>query len=115
MEPERHLVRGIGRWDLVGILINGVVGAGIFALPAKLFGLLGSYSLLDWVACTALVGLIALCFAEVSSRFDKTGGPYLYALMAFGPQTGFLIGWIGWISRLLAYASICNLAVNYAA
>ena len=51
MEPsERHLVRGIGRWDLVGILINGVVGAGIFALPAKLFGLLGSYSLLDWVA-----------------------------------------------------------------
>jgi amino acid transporter len=46
MEPsERHLVRGIGRWDLVGIFINGVVGAGIFALPAKLFGLLGSYSL----------------------------------------------------------------------
>jgi len=116
MEPsERHLVRGIGRWDLVGILINGVVGAGIFAVPAKLFGLLGSYSLLDWVACTALVGLIALCFAEVSSRFDKTGGPYLYALTAFGPQAGFLVGWIGWISRLLAYASVCNLAVNYAA
>lgn len=116
MEPsERHLVRGIGRWDLVGILINGVVGAGIFALPAKLFGLLGNYSLLDWVACTALVGLIALCFAEVSSRFDKTGGPYLYALRAFGPRAGFLVGWIGWISRLLAYASVCNLTVNYAA
>jgi amino acid transporter len=116
MEPsERHLVRGIGRWDLVGILINGVIGAGIFALPAKLFGLLGSYSLLDWVACTALVALIALCFAEVSSRFDKTGGPYLYALTAFGPRVGFLVGWIGWISRLLAYASVCNLAGNYAA
>jgi APA family basic amino acid/polyamine antiporter len=116
MEPsEQDLVRGIGRWDLVGILINGVVGAGIFAVPAKLFGLLGSYSLLDWVACAALVGLIALCFAEVSSRFDKTGGPYLYALTAFGPQAGFLVGWIGWISRLLAYASICNLVVNYAA
>jgi basic amino acid/polyamine antiporter, APA family len=116
MEPsEQDLVRGIGRWDLVGILINGVVGAGIFAVPAKLFGLLGSYSLLDWVVCAALVGLIALCFAEVSSRFDKTGGPYLYALTAFGPQAGFLIGWLGWISRLLAYASVCNLAVNYAA
>jgi amino acid transporter len=80
-----------------------------------LFGLLGNYSLLDWVACTALVGLIALCFAEVSSRFDKTGGPYLYALTAFGPRAGFLVGWIGWISRLLAYASVCNLTVNYAA
>lgn len=112
---ERSLVRGIGRWDLVGIFINGVVGAGIFALPATLFGLVGTYSLLGWIACAALVGLFGLCFAEVSSRFDKTGGPYLFVLTVFGPKAGFLIGWIGWISRLLAFASLCNLAVNYAA
>jgi basic amino acid/polyamine antiporter, APA family len=112
---EPSLVRGIGRWDLVGIFVNGVVGAGIFALPARLFGLVSTYSLLGWIACAALVGLFALCFAEVSSRFDKTGGPYLYVLVAFGPQAGFLVGWIGWVSRLLAYASVCNLAVNYAA
>src|ERR1700692_923421 len=112
---EPSLVRGIGRWDLVGIFVNGVVGAGIFALPARLFGLVSTYSLLGWIACAALVGLFALCVAEVSSRFDKTGGPYLYVLVAFGPQAGFLVGWIGWVSRLLAYASVCNLAVNYAA
>ena len=121
MEPsernlaEGSLVRGIGRWDLVGILVNGVVGAGIFALPARLFGLIGAYSLVGWAACAALVALFAVCFAEVSSRFDRTGGPYLYVLTAFGPKAGFLIGWIGWVSRLLAYASVCNLAVNYAA
>ncbi len=112
---ETRLVRGIGRWDLVGILVNAVVGAGIFALPAKLFALIGSFSVLAWVAGAALVGLIALCFAEVSSRFDKTGGPYLYTLTAFGPKAGYLIGWIGWVSRLLAYASVCNLSVDYAA
>jgi amino acid transporter len=112
---ERTLLRGIGRWDLVGIFINGVVGAGIFALPAKLFGQVGTYSLFGWIVCAALVGLFALCFAEVSSRFDRTGGPYLFVLTAFGLKAGFLIGWIGWVSRLLAYSSVCNLAVNYGA
>jgi APA family basic amino acid/polyamine antiporter len=112
--PDRSLMRGIGRWDLVGILINGTVGAGIFAVPAKAFGLIGTYSIFGWIACAALVALFAICFAEVSSRFDGTGGPYLYVIRAFGPQAGYLIGWIGWVSRLLAYASVCNLAVNYA-
>ncbi len=78
------LVRGIGRWDLVAVAINGIIGAGIFGLPSKVFSLIGSYSLLAFVACALVVTLIILCFAEVGSRFDATGGPYLYAREAFG-------------------------------
>lgn len=43
---ELGLVRGVRRWDVVGIMINGIVGAGIFGLPSKIFALTGTYSLL---------------------------------------------------------------------
>jgi len=107
------LVRGIRRWDLVAITINGIIGAGIFGLPAKVFSLIGPYSLLAFAACALVVMLIILCFAEVSSRFDKTGGPYLYAREAFGSTVGFEVGWLMWLARLTAFAANCNLLVSY--
>jgi amino acid transporter len=107
------LVRGIRRWDLVAITINGIIGAGIFGLPAKVYALIGTYSLIAFVACAVVVALVILCFAEVGSRFEKTGGPYLYAREAFGPAVGFEIGWLMWLARLTAFAANCNLMVNY--
>ena len=45
--------------------INGIIGAGIFGLPSKVYGLIGGYSLIAFVACALVVMLIILCFAEV--------------------------------------------------
>src|SRR5437762_4609059 len=107
------LVRGIRRWDLVAVTINGIIGAGIFGLPAKVYSLIGSYSLIAFVACALVVLLIILCFAEVGSRFDETGGPYAYAREAFGPTVAFEVGWLIWLARLTAFAANCNLMVSY--
>ncbi|HEX3249135.1 MAG TPA: amino acid permease [Pyrinomonadaceae bacterium] len=111
--PEADLVRGIRRWDLVALTINGIIGAGIFGLPARVYGLIGTYSLIAFVACALVVALIILCFAEVSSRFDETGGPYLYAREAFQPAVAFEIGWLFWLVRITAFAANCNLLINY--
>ncbi|MGI8835241.1 MAG: APC family permease [Pyrinomonadaceae bacterium] len=111
--PEERLVRGIRRWDLVALGINGIIGAGIFGLPAKVFALIGTYSLIAFIACAIVVTLVILCFAEVSSRFDETGGPYLYARKAFGPTVAFEIGWLMWLARITAFAANCNLLVIY--
>src|SRR5437016_14574100 len=110
--PE-GLVRGIRRWDLVAVTINGIIGAGIFGLPSKVYGLIGSYSLIAFIVCALVVMLIILCFAEVGSRFDTTGGPYLYAREAFGPTVAFEVGWLIWLARLTAFAANCNLMVSY--
>lgn len=110
---EEGLIRGIRRWDLVAIAINGIIGAGIFGLPSKVFSLIGSYSLIAFVACALVVTLIILCFAEVSSRFNETGGPYLYAREAFGSTVAFEIGWLMWLARVTAFAANCNLLVSY--
>jgi APA family basic amino acid/polyamine antiporter len=110
--PE-GLLRGIRKWDLVAVAINAVIGAGIFGLPSKVFALIGSYSLIAFVVCALVVTLIVLCFAEVGSRFDETGGPYLYAREAFGPTVAFEVGWLIWLARLTAFAANCNLMVSY--
>ena len=112
--PE-GLIRGIRKWDLIAVAINGIIGAGIFGLPAKVFALIGSYSLISFVVCALVVTLIILCFAEVGSRFDATGGPYLYAREAFGPTVAFEVGWLIWLARLTAFAANCNLMVSYLA
>ncbi len=114
--PERQgLLRVIRRWDLVALAVNTIIGAGIFGLPAEVFKRVGVYSLFAFVACALVVVLMVLCFAEVSSRFTGTGGPYIYAREAFGPVAGFEVGWLLWIARLTAFAANLNLFVSYLA
>ena len=110
---EKKLVRGIGRWDLVAIVINTVIGAGIFGLPSKVAALIGSYSLIAFIVCSIIIAFVVLCFAEVSSRFRKTGGAYMYTKEAYGSLVGFEVGWLFWITRFTAFAANCNLLVSY--
>jgi amino acid transporter len=85
-----------------------VIGAGIFALPAALAAGAGAWS--PWLV--AAVGLatmlIALSFAEVGSRFEGTGGPYLYTRAAFGRFAAFEVGWLLWFTRAASWASVIN-------
>src|SRR5437764_2226318 len=113
-QPTREgLIRGIRRWDFVALVVNAIIGAGIFGLPAKVYGLIGSYSLIAFAVCALVVTLIILCFAEVGSRFEATGGPYLYAREAFGSIVGFEVGWLMWLARITAFAANCNLLLKY--
>jgi APA family basic amino acid/polyamine antiporter len=112
---SRGLIRGLGRGDLVALVINSVVGAGIFGLPSQVYALAGTYSLAAYGVAAVAIGLVVLCFAEVGSRFGATGGPYLYTRVAFGPLIGFQVGWLMWIARIAGFASLANLFVTYLA
>ena len=113
-KTSEGLLRGIRRWDLAAMAVNGIIGAGIFGLPSEVFGRIGVYSLFAFAACALVVIVIILCFAEVGSRFSGTGGPYLHAREAFGSVVGFEVGWLIWVARLTAFAANCNLLVSYA-
>lgn len=107
------LNRSISKWAMVLLVINGVIGSGIFGLPSKAFKEVGVYSIAAFLVCAIAVFIIILCFAEVSSRFDKTGGPYLYALSSFGPLPAFLTGWLLLLTRFITFAALINLLVTY--
>jgi amino acid transporter len=102
------LRRELGKWDVTAIGVNQVIGSALFVQPALLASLVGAWS--PWLfAAVGLVSmLVALSFAEVSSRFDATGGPYLFTRAAFGRFAAFEVGWMMWFTRAASWAAVMN-------
>jgi amino acid transporter len=109
------LVRTIGRWSLTALMVNSIIGVSIFRLPSLLAEKIGAYSPLSCLAAGAGILIIAGCIAEVSSRYEETGGLYLYARDALGRFTGLLVAWLTWLTRIAAPAAAANLFCTYAA
>ena len=107
-ELHATLRRELGRWDLTAIGVNQVIGGAVFALPSALAAAVGGWS--PWLVAAVGVAsmLIALSFAEVASRFDATGGPYIYTRAAFGRFAAFQVGWLLWFTRAASWASVIN-------
>ena len=103
------LVRAVGTWALAASIFNVTVGGGIFVLPALASRLLGPAAPIAYVVCAIAIALIVLCFAEAGSRISRTGGPYAYVEVVFGPYAGFLAGVLLWLMGTLAMAGVATM------
>jgi basic amino acid/polyamine antiporter, APA family len=110
---QSSLVRAIGRWSLAALVVNSVIGSGIFGLPSDVARLIGRASPWAVLLAGAAAGVIMACFAEVASQFNQAGGPYLYVRAAFGRLLGIEMGWMLWLVRLAAPAATADLFVIY--
>jgi amino acid transporter len=109
------LLRAMGRWTLAALVVNSIIGSGIFGLPSVVAGYLGAWSPLAYLIGALIMAVIVSCVAEVASQFGESGGPYLYSREAFGRFAGIETGWLSWLSRSTAVAAAVNLFVNYLA
>jgi len=109
------LKRDIGIFGATFLALNSMIGAGIFALPGKIAINAGLLSPWLFLVVGALFISVVLTFAELSSYYDETGGPVLYATTAFGPFAGFSTGWAIFISRTTAFAANANVMAIYLA
>ena len=107
-EARPELRRELGKWDLTAIGVNQVIGAAIFALPGTLAAQIGGWSWIAIVTVAVMSMMVALNFAEAASRFDRTGGAYLYTRAAFGRFPGFQVGWMLFVTRATSWASVIN-------
>ncbi|MBI1750331.1 MAG: amino acid permease [Acidobacteria bacterium] len=107
------LVRAIGRWTLAALVVNSIIGSGIFGLPDDVARLLGPAAPYAYLIAAAGIGIIMACFAEVGSQFREAGGPYLYARETFGQFAGVQMGWFAWLVRLTSAAANANVFVLY--
>jgi amino acid transporter len=112
--PDR-LVRAIGRWTLTALMVNTMIGSGIFGLPSALAGLLGRASLWALLLGGIAAAILVASFSEVASYFSAAGGPYLYTRVAFGRFVGLQIGWVFWLTRVMSAAANANIFVVYLA
>jgi APA family basic amino acid/polyamine antiporter len=110
---EVELVRAIGRWTLVALTVNSILGSGIFGLPSVIAAVLGNLSPWAVLLAGAAMAVIVSCYGEVASQFAETGGTYLYIRHAFGRFAGLQVGWMTLLSRFTACAAAANLLVVY--
>ncbi len=115
MNKEPQLVRAVGPFGLTAISVNGVIGSGMFVMPATVAALLGRASPSAYVVAAIAAILIALSFAEAGSYYDRAGGPYIYAREAFGDFIGFEVGWMFLFARVAGAAAVTNAFAAYAA
>lgn len=113
--PAVHLKRDIGIFGASFLALNAMIGAGIFALPGKVAVNAGLLSPWLFLVVGALFITVVITFAELSSYYDNTGGPVLYASDAFGPLAGFSTGWAIYLSRMTAFAANANVMAVYLA
>jgi APA family basic amino acid/polyamine antiporter len=108
-----QLVRVLGRWTLVALVINGVIGSGIFGLPDDITREIGAAG--PWAYLFAALGVAALMgiYAELGAQSREAGGSYLWAREAFGRHAGIQMGWFVWLTRLASAAANANLFVVY--
>jgi amino acid transporter len=111
---DEPLRRDIGFFGSAFLSFNGVVGGGIFALPATLYTQFGAFSPFLFPMFGLLVLVIALPFARVAARHPISGGPVVYAA-AFGPAAAFQAGWIYYVARVTGLAANATLLVTYLA
>jgi amino acid transporter len=106
-------VRVIGRWTLTALVLNSVIGSGVFGLPGAIAKLVGPAAPLAYVIAALAAGVLMAVFAEVSSQFRESGGQYLYARESLGPFAGIQVAWFFLLARITSAAAVLNVFVNY--
>ncbi|HEX8414770.1 MAG TPA: APC family permease [Sphingomicrobium sp.] len=114
VKEEQGLKRDIGFFGSALLSFNGVVGAGIFALPAVLYTQFGDFSPWLFPLFGLLVLIVAVPFGRVAACYPLSGGPVVYAA-AFGPAASFQAGWIYYVARTTALAANANVLIIYLA
>ena len=105
----------MGRWTVTALVVNAIIGSGIFGLPSVIAGAVGPASPWAWLIGAAANAVIIVCFAEVASRFTGAGGAYLYARASMSRLAAIVVGWLAYLTRLSAVAAGANLfTVNLA-
>lgn len=106
-------IRTIGRWTMTALVINCIIGSGIFGVPSELTRLLGRASPIAMLVAGGAMFVIMACYAEVGSQFTEAGGSYLYTRTAFGRLIGLQAGWFWLLSAIGGGAANATLFVLY--
>lgn len=108
-EPSAsNLKRSLSLLDVMALGVNAVIGQGIFLLPGLAAAILGPASIVALLLAAVIAFLIALCFAEVGTRFKSTGGAYVYARETYGNFVGFEVGWMLCCVGIISWAALAN-------
>src|SRR6516225_5207630 len=112
--PRAGLLRQLGFYSSTALVISNMVGTGIFATTGIMAGDLGSAWLI--LACWGVGALFALAgalsYSELGINFPSSGGEYVYLTHAYGPEWGFMTGWVSFFAGFSAPIATASLAFS---
>ena len=111
-----RLIRRLGLWSAVAVLVGSTIGSGIFRTPASVAQRIDDVPLflLAWVLGAIVVLCGALTYSELAAAFPRSGGVYVFVRESFGPLPAFLFAWAElWIIRPGAFGAIGITASAY--
>jgi APA family basic amino acid/polyamine antiporter len=114
-QSQGHLKRILGLGFGLAVIFGGTVGVGILRLPGEIAGKLGSAGpiFLVWVVGGIYSLLGAISLSELGAALPQAGGFYVYSKRAFGPATGFAMGWADWLNNCAGLAYVAVTASEY--
>jgi len=110
---DSKLKKELGLLTLTGVGVGGMIGSGIFSLPAVMASITGPSFLYALLLTGILVTFLALPYTELGSAFPITGGPYALPRLAFGDFGGFTMGWAYFLYAFIGTAAIIDIFVTY--
>jgi APA family basic amino acid/polyamine antiporter len=108
------LLRQLGLFSATALVISNMVGTAIFGSTGFMAGDLGSAGLI--LGCWAVGALFAfagaLSYSELGINFPSSGGEYVYLTHAYGPEWGFMTGWVSFFAGFSAPIATAALAFS---
>ncbi|MXP28264.1 amino acid permease [Porphyrobacter algicida] len=115
MSEKAKPPRVVGTFGASLMSVNGMIGAGIFAVPALLNDKMGAFAPWMFLIFGAFFACGTLISARLATMFRSSGGPQLYVQAAFGPTLGFQVGWLLVIAMAAGRAATLHVLVSYLA
>ena len=113
IHSDEGLKSVIGVQGLALSIVNGMIGAGIFVLPAIVSMQMGAFGIFSYIFCGLVGAVIMICYAETGSRITTSGGSYAYVEAAFGSLPGFIINWLYFFGYgILSSAALMNVIAD---
>ena len=99
--------------EILAICMGTILTTAVFLLPAEIAKDLGYNSIYVWIFVAIITAMIGFSFAELSSMFSKSGGPFNFVREAFGDFWGFIAGWSTWIYSTIAISMLAIVTSLY--
>lgn len=94
-----HLTRALKSRHIFMLSLGGVIGTGLFmgsGVTINQGGPMGA--VLAYLVAGLLMYLVMVCLGELSVQMPVSGSFQAHATKYIGPATGFMIGWVYWMS-----------------